>query len=151
MRGGVGAAIVMLLACACSHANRPCPKVRELPVRKPPPASADTSTASMLAETGPRCAADDPACGPMPYRGGCVEQTDYNPRTKRKLVYGAGGREVTTPGQCTHDGECVKNGCGNQCTPASRGTSFGTCEGRFELEHASCGCVSTACVWFTTD
>jgi hypothetical protein len=104
----------------------------------------------MLAETGPRCAADDPACGPMPYSGGCVEQTDYNPRTKRKLVYGASGRGATTPGECTYDGECSKGACG-KCMPTSRGISFGACAGRLDLEHAYCGCVNTACVWFTTD
>jgi hypothetical protein len=147
-RACVLAAIVVV--CACSHANRPCPKLRELPVRKPVNVSAETSTAAMLADTEPRCAADDPACGPMPYNRACVEQTDYDPRAKRKLVYGENGREPTIPGQCTHDGECVIGGCGNKCIPTSLGSSTGTCEGRLELEHAYCGCVDTACVSFTT-
>lgn len=117
-------------------------------------ASAAEATArvqvNILTDPGPRCAADDPACGPDP-NNACLERTNYDARKQRKLVYGENSREPPVAGQCSHDGECVIGGCGNRCIPTSRGTSTSTCEGRLELEHAYCGCVNTACVWFTTD
>jgi hypothetical protein len=106
---------------------------------------------TILTAPGLRCAPGDPACGPEPYDHQCLEKTDYNGKKKRKLVYQENGRERTVAGQCTHDGECFQDGCGNQCSPTSHIPAAGTCEGRFELEHAYCGCVNTACAWFTTE
>lgn len=86
---------------------------------------------------GARCKPEE--CGPVPYR-----ETNANaPPIERKLVE-APERAAT----CEHDGECVAAGCGNQCDHWSEVASFGTCEGRPELEEAFCGCVEQQCSWF---
>ena len=100
---------------------------------------------TILSAPGPRCAADDPACGPLPYEAACVERTHYDPRGKRTIVEGS-----STTGQCKHDGECVVGGCGNACAPAAAIGREGTCEEHIGWDDVYCGCVKTACVWFTT-
>ena len=100
---------------------------------------------TILSAPGPRCAAGDPACGPVPYEAACVERTDYDPKGKRTLVSARPGR-----GPCTHDGECVVAGCGNECLPSSEVGGSGTCEGRIGWENVYCGCLEQKCVWFTT-
>lgn len=100
---------------------------------------------TILSAPGPRCAADDPACGPVPYQAMCVEQTDYDPKGARTIVQGEGAT-----GQCKHDGECVVSGCGNECAPAAAVGREGTCEDRSDWDDVYCGCVKTTCSWFTT-
>jgi hypothetical protein len=94
---------------------------------------------------GPRCAPDDPACGPVPYEAACVERTDYHPKGKREIVRARPGR-----GPCAYDGECRVGGCGNECVPTSLVDRAGTCEGRSGWDNVYCGCVEAKCVWFTT-
>jgi hypothetical protein len=100
---------------------------------------------TILSAPGPRCAAGDPACEPVPYDAACVERTDYDPKGKRTLVSARPGR-----GPCTHDGECVVGGCGNECVPSSEVGGEGTCESRLGWENVYCGCLEQKCVWFTT-
>jgi len=94
---------------------------------------------------GPRCTADDPACGPVPYEAACVERTDYDPKARRTLVSARSGL-----GPCGYDGECGVGGCGNECVPTHLVDHGGTCEGRIGWENVYCGCVEAKCVWFTT-
>ena len=100
---------------------------------------------TILSAPGARCAADDPACGPIPYEAACVEQTDYDPKGQRVIMRARPGR-----GPCAYDGECRVGGCGNECVPTSMVDHAGTCEGRAGWDNVYCGCVETKCVWFTT-
>jgi hypothetical protein len=93
----------------------------------------------------PRCAADDPACGPLPYDAACIERTNYSPKRERRFVRGFGKR-----GECRHDGECFVTGCGNDCVPARATDLGGTCEENLNWKEVYCGCVQTECAWFTT-
>ena len=95
---------------------------------------------------GPRCAAGDPGCGPIPYQAACLERTDYDPKGERKVVRSFGGR-----GDCRHDGECFVAGCGNDCVPALGTNLAGTCEQYSRWQNVYCGCVRTECAWFTTE
>lgn len=100
---------------------------------------------TIVSAPGPRCAADDPACGPVPYDAACVERTSYDPKGKRTLVRARPGH-----GPCAHDGDCHVGGCGNECVPGSGFSHAGTCEGYGGWENVYCGCLETKCVWFTT-
>jgi hypothetical protein len=100
---------------------------------------------TIVSPPGPRCAAEDPACGPVPYEAACVERTGYDPKGQRTLVRARPGH-----GPCAHDGECRIGGCGNECVPASHFDHAGTCEGYVGWENVYCGCVENKCVWFTT-
>jgi hypothetical protein len=99
----------------------------------------------IMSAPGPRCAADDPACGPVPYEAACVEKTDYDPKQRRKIVRARSGR-----GPCDHDGDCLVGGCGNECVPSTEIANEGTCEEQIGWDNVYCGCVEKACVWFTT-
>jgi len=92
----------------------------------------------------PRCAPTDPTCGPLPYEAACIERTDYDPKAPRKLVRSQGRTR-----ECAHDGECFVAGCGNDCVPANLSHRAGTCQGYAHWENVYCGCVDTACAWFT--
>ena len=110
----------------------------------------DGSTArvevTIISAPGPRCAADDPACEPLPYQAACVEKTAYNPRATRTIVRAGGG----THAPCAHDGECTIGGCGNECVPTSDIPLPGTCQLYTRWQNVYCGCVQNACAWFTT-
>jgi hypothetical protein len=106
-----------------------------------PAACVDVAIASA---PGPRCAADDPACGPVPYEAACVEKTAYDPKGKREIFRARSGR-----GPCTYDGECLVGGCGNECVPSAETARAGTCE-LHTWDNVYCGCVEKKCVWFTT-
>jgi hypothetical protein len=91
-------------------------------------------------DTGPRCAPEAADCGPVPYEP-----------TKAPAV-----PESRTPVDpfpsdakaCAYDGECVINGCGNECDHWTRGGMAGTCPYLTNLEDAFCGCVQERCAWF---
>jgi hypothetical protein len=101
---------------------------------------------SLLPTPGPRCAPDDPACGPLPYEGQCAEETGYDPKAPRKpapILHHDGGA-------CSYDGECIVAGCGNDCGPPVIEDREGTCElYRFKVP-VYCGCVNRRCTWFTS-
>jgi hypothetical protein len=99
---------------------------------------------SIQSAPGPRCAADDPACGPLPYDAACVEQTSYDPKAKR-TVFLPGPRA----GACSHDGECTPGGCGNSCVSTAFVPRPGPCV-RYGWKDIYCGCVEKTCAWFTT-
>jgi hypothetical protein len=101
---------------------------------------------TIVSPPGPRCAVDDPACGPVPYKAACVERTSYDPKATRTLVRARPGR-----GPCAHDGDCRVGGCGNECVPASHFDHAGTCEEYGGWDNVYCGCLKNKCVWFTTD
>jgi hypothetical protein len=96
---------------------------------------------------GPRCAADDPACGPIPYDGArCAEQIGYRPEKPRKAFPSHG------VGACTRDGECIAAGCGNDCVSTNEMMLPGSCEYLTALaKRGLCGCVDGACSWFLQD
>lgn len=90
--------------------------------------------------TGPRCEADAPDCGPIPYDS----KVGATPPEQRTPVH-----PVPADGKaCTYDGECVANGCGNECDHWTRGGAAGTCPYLTELTNAFCGCVEERCAWF---
>lgn len=93
---------------------------------------------------GPRCDRDDPTCDALPY--------DDVPR---KAPLPEQRRPVDPPRDdakaCSYDGECVKNGCGNECDHWTDGAMAGTCPFYIRLERAFCGCINAQCAWFTGD
>jgi hypothetical protein len=101
----------------------------------------------LLPPPGPRCAADDPACEPLPYQGRCAEQTGYDPRATRKPA----GMLRHAGGACSYDGECIIGGCGNDCGPPAIEGLAGTCELYEFRRPVYCGCVNRRCAWFMTD
>jgi hypothetical protein len=101
---------------------------------------------TILSAPGPRCAPDDPACGPVPYPEGefrCAEGRNADSHRERRVEHGYGG----TPGRCSYDGECNVTGCGNDCRPTSEIDGPGTCELRENWRGVYCGCVDSACAW----
>jgi hypothetical protein len=91
----------------------------------------------------PRCAASDPACGPVGYDHQCTASGSLSqPRIPLGRV------DLDPRNTCTTDGECMPNGCGNQCTSYHQGNQAGTCEYALTLEAAWCGCVRGRCGWF---
>jgi hypothetical protein len=97
---------------------------------------------SLAGNLGPRCAADDPACLPIPYEGGT-----YDPTRGRQ----PGVLATHSAGACTHDGECMEMGCGNHCLSWDHGGAHegATCEGYSIGRPLFCGCVEGSCAWFT--
>lgn len=90
---------------------------------------------------GPRCDADSPRCTALPY------DEDHNmrePPEQRSVVLPPNGEGPN----CEHDGECVKNGCGNECDHWTLGGMAGTCPYILKLQDAFCGCVENRCAWF---
>jgi hypothetical protein len=88
----------------------------------------------------PRCDASDDDCGPIPYS----DQGAQTPPKTRSPVYPP--KPDSLP--CSHDGECVVNGCGNECDQWTLGGAPGQCPYITELEGAFCGCVEDRCAWF---
>jgi hypothetical protein len=97
---------------------------------------------SLIGPSGPRCAADDPACGPMPYLGECAVTPE---KVGHRRVVIEPGR---SRGDCAYDGECTRAGCGNECATTREPHGPGTCELRSSLQSALCGCVEGQCRWF---
>lgn len=90
--------------------------------------------------TEPRCKQSDDACGPLPYSDKGT-QTPPKTRTPVDPV-----KRDSLP--CSDDGECVANGCGNECDHWTLGGAPGTCPYIGKLEGAFCGCVEDRCAWF---
>jgi hypothetical protein len=90
--------------------------------------------------TGPRCAKGEPECGPLPY-------TEKNTRPAPQVRMPVDPVDTETE-PCTYDGECVANGCGNECDHWTLGGAAGTCPFILKLENAYCGCVAERCAWF---
>jgi hypothetical protein len=91
----------------------------------------------------PRCAASDPACGPVSYDHQCAPRDSFDgPRTLVRSP-NADPRNV-----CGSDGDCYQDGCGNGCTSYRQGSLPGTCEYSLALKYAWCGCVQGRCGWF---
>lgn len=130
--------VVMAIATTCSHVPPVCP-----PSSRSPPSVSESLTPPDE-DLRPRCAASDPTCGPVPYNAACPEQAGYDPKRPRKII-----RSRNAQGECTHDGDCYVRGCGNQCVPASLTRLGDNCRGR-DWPNVLCGCVNTACAWFTT-
>lgn len=103
---------------------------------------------SLTGLLGPRCAPDDPACGPTPYSG-TLESAGYACERDR-TTFAWTLEEGLSRGACTHDGECVEAGCGNHCVAWPEAGFGATCEGYLDLESAPalCGCVAGTCTWF---
>jgi len=109
----------------------------------------------MLSGTvGPRCAATDPACGPISSR-----DWEWPPRVPPSKHVGcvAGRVRVAEPNQvtpgsaCAHDGECVVGACGEQCLRWDQPLGPSSCNDVGRLEEGPvtyCGCVSGRCDWF---
>jgi hypothetical protein len=125
------------------------------------------------APSSPRCGASDPNCDPLPMcdpencpggtmpNPGCCPSCrplDASPRT---LSIGSHAGALVGPeleylevpveeeaGECTHDGECVLNGCGQYCCSYDDLTFISTCECYPPLSPAWCGCVEGRCRWF---
>jgi hypothetical protein len=125
------------------------------------------------APSSPRCDPSDPDCDPLPMCDpancpggtrpdpGCCptcRPLDASPRT---LSIGSHAGALVGPdleylevpaqeeaGECTHDGECVRNGCGQYCCSYDDLTFISTCECYPPLGPAWCGCVEGLCRWF---
>ena len=92
----------------------------------------------------PRCAASDPACGPIGYSSQLCARPDSFSHPRAPV----GPLDVDPRNTCDADGDCMPNGCGNQCTSYRQGNQIGTCEYSTWLEPAWCGCVQRRCRWF---
>jgi hypothetical protein len=91
----------------------------------------------------PRCAASDPACGPVSYEHRCAALGSFaHDRAPLDPI------DPDPRNTCSADGDCLQSGCGNQCTSYHQGSIAGTCEYSFGLESAWCGCVRGRCAWF---
>lgn len=97
---------------------------------------------------GPRCERSDPGCGPVPYSGreSVAVPACERPRAVQTWTIERG----LSRGACTHDGECLRAGCGNHCVAWPEGGFAATCEAYVSLEEgpAFCGCVEGQCAWF---
>ncbi|HKP63124.1 MAG TPA: hypothetical protein VJV78_40585 [Polyangiales bacterium] len=98
------------------------------------------SCTSAGSSTGPRCAEDDPDCGPIPY----LDTNQQPPPAERTAVDPIDSSREP----CSHDGQCIVNGCGNECDHWSLGGRAGTCPLYGKYRDAYCGCVEQRCAWF---
>jgi hypothetical protein len=90
--------------------------------------------------TGPRCEGEASDCGPVPYD---ADRAPAVPETRVPVD------PLPTDGPaCAHDGDCVVNGCGNECDHWTLGGAAGTCPYLTKLADAYCGCVDERCAWF---
>lgn len=107
---------------------------------------------------GPRCRADDPACGPMPYNDPPAERLarepdrfalPYDAHLPRRVVTPAPAPrdEAPTPARltCGHDGDCVP-GCLVWRDRRAGQPAAGVLHGA--LLDAYCGCVEGTCQYF---
>jgi hypothetical protein len=92
----------------------------------------------------PRCARDDPGCAPLAYDE--RDPPSYDPEASRHVFPDIPERILE--GECAHDGDCFKTGCGNWCASWIWRNYAGTCEGRPALDESFCGCVAGRCRWF---
>lgn len=138
----------------------------KLPAQAPgaPPVTLRVEYTGLL---GPRCEASAPSCEPIPYhfttprpdeRRAGLFTPPYVPGAERRPVifrkHPATGEPHTDPsslslGTCTHDGECVRMGCGNHCAAWYTPPFAAHCPAYGDLTDAYCGCLSGHCAWFT--
>ena len=94
----------------------------------------------------PRCAREDPDCGPLPYDGPvCLEESGYVSNGPRAPVGAPGG------GECVHDGDCVLTDECVRCESRLAGVQLilgcSTPVGR-EWRRTYCGCIEGQCGYF---
>lgn len=104
----------------------------------------------------PRCSLGDPNCGPLPYH---EPITDSYQETRnwagdftlplRSTAEHQTLRNDLSAGSCTHAGDCVRAGCGNNCDAWYQPVYATGCPGFRDLSDAYCGCVEGQCAWFT--
>jgi hypothetical protein len=103
---------------------------------------------SLLSEPQPRCASDEPACGPEPFDSSgpaCFDAT----KARKRLPVGAASQRGGQDQACAHDGECRLAGCGEVCVHYSLGRIRTNCKAQDGLdENAFCGCVDNECAFF---
>ncbi len=105
---------------------------------------------------GPRCSQGDPDCGPLPYHHQ-LDDPNQDDRTwagqftlpLRPGVDTKTLREDLSSGTCTHAGDCVRAGCGNNCDAWHEPIYAANCPGYTDLADAYCGCIEGKCAWFT--
>jgi len=107
----------------------------------------------------PRCQ-PGPDCLPLPicdsakyFDPVCCTVPAYNPTAQRVPTLPAASpifdlELPQTPGECSHDGECVLNGCGNHCVAYTAPTTVAICPCYPALKDSFCGCVAGKCVWY---
>ena len=98
---------------------------------------------------GRRCDFADQTCEPMPYEGSCVTDAHYDSRRKRAVLnvpqHGVSDR-------CADDGDCLIDGCGNECVPYdARASGPGICLRHTDWRNVYCGCVQDRCIWFRNE
>jgi hypothetical protein len=93
----------------------------------------------------PRCAQNDPACGPIPYiySMACVDADATRDWSRERAPE---TRAASRQSACTHDGDCVT--CNTICTGYKYRPSRCTLEFARHLEKAYCGCIDRGCAWF---
>lgn len=94
----------------------------------------------------PRCQASDPNCKPL---GSGAKYDETKSRTPLEDNPQTSINGCLNRGSCTHDGECLNNGCGNHCTSYQIPRFGSICPAYTVLTSAFCGCVKRRCTWFT--
>jgi hypothetical protein len=107
----------------------------------------------------PRCQ-KGPECLPIPicdstknFDPVCCTVPKYDPGAARAPTLSSSspiwGLELPqAKGECSHDGECVLNGCGNHCVAYTAPTMIAICPCYPALKDSFCGCVGGECVWY---
>ena len=136
------------VALGCwSCAREPCAK---LSYSRPVTQDLDLAAIANDLKPKPRCSATDPGCGPVPV--GSSDQFCYRPSAERILLPAHRKGEAPRSDskyRCSHDGECILNGCSNACTSYLVGQIETECIGYDWLDDgAFCGCVQGECTFF---
>ena len=106
----------------------------------------------------PRCE-EGPDCLPLAMcpevtgPGCCPVAPEFDPAAPRIPAIDEGspmaGLELPEEeAECTYDGECVRNGCGQYCNAYTAPGFISTCECYPALADTFCGCVEGRCRWF---
>lgn len=106
--------------------------------------------------TKPRCTAAEPNCDPLPYHTPITNDPndariwagDFTLALRRDAPHQT-LRPDLSAGSCTHAGDCVRAGCGNNCDAWYQPVYAAGCPGFRELADAYCGCVDGRCAWFS--
>jgi hypothetical protein len=101
----------------------------------------------------PRCANDDPACVPEAYcpeaEGECCPApVAYDDRAARAPLTDP-AVDGLAAGDCSHDGDCFLDGCGQLCKAYTVPGELTTCACVAALAPGLCGCIDGRCAWFT--
>lgn len=133
-------AALLLLSCV----REPCQKLTTTT-----PQTEEEAFLEGDAPPRPRCDPANSSCGPAPRS--VREDACYRPSAKRERLPPREKSEPHVPSRydCTHDGECMINGCGNVCTSYKMGTFETNCIGYEWLDAADfCGCIEGECSFF---